>query len=64
MEHLVAERLVNALQHLVAVQRTREHRDEHAVDLQRRIDARLHLLNGLHEQRHTTQCEELGGDGE
>ena len=59
MEHLALKSLIDALQHLVAVQGVREHRDQHAIHLKTRIDARLHLLYGLHQQGHATQCEKF-----
>lgn len=63
MEHLFAERLVNALADLFAVQCLGVHGDEHAIHFQCGIDAGLHFFDGLHKQGHTAQGEEFGGHG-
>ena len=48
---------------ILAMQGTGVHGDQHAIHFKARIDARLHLLDGLHEQRHATQREEFGSRG-
>ena len=60
MEDLALKRLINALQHLIAMQSMREHGDEHSIHFQTRIDTGLHLFYGLHQQSHATQRKELG----
>ena len=61
VEHLVLERLIDTLAYLLAVEGVGVHGHQHAVDLQRGIDAGLDLLDGLHEQSHATKGKEFGG---
>ena len=60
LEHLVAEGLDDALEHLARVQRARVvHRREHAVELDRRVQPVAHLVDRLDQQRDAAQGEEL-----
>ncbi|MPN34627.1 hypothetical protein SDC9_182121 [bioreactor metagenome] len=60
MEHIVAEGRHHPLQHLTAVQGARVvHRSENPEHLQIGVEALLHLLDGVGEQRDAAQGEEL-----
>ena len=60
IEHEVAEGLLQALEDLARVQRPRvDHRGNDAVDLQARVDTITHRLDGLDQQGHAAQREEL-----
>ena len=60
LEHLVAERVDDPLEHLARVQGARVvHGREDAVELDRRVEPVAHLVDGLDEQRHAAQREEL-----
>src|SRR6185312_1362568 len=60
LEHPVAEGLDDPLEHFARMQSARVvHRREDAVELEARVQAILHLVDGLDEQRDTAQREEL-----
>ena len=52
----------NPVLHLAGVQGARvEHRGEDAQDVQVRVEPVAHLVDGVHQQRHAAQAEELAG---
>ena len=60
LEHVVAERVDDPLQHLARVQRARVvHRREHAVERDRGVEPVAHLVDRLDEHRDAAQREEL-----
>src|SRR5699024_10170423 len=61
-EELVAEGLVQTGDDLAAVQGAGVvHGGEHAIQLQHLVQPVLDLVDGLHQQRHSAQGEEFGG---
>src|SRR3954452_19379438 len=61
---VVVERLDDPREHLTAVHRARVvHRGEDPVELQLRVEPLLDLLDGLGQQRDTTESEELALQG-